>query len=121
MALDAKTGLPVGEPEVLSDESGTPGGIDGSVCDADGLIWNARWGAKAVDVYRPDGTKIARHLVPASQASCTAFIGSKADRLAVTSAWQGMDAAGRIADPHAGQTFELRIPVNGRFEPKFLL
>jgi sugar lactone lactonase YvrE len=121
VALDAKTGLPVGEPEILSDESGTPGGVDGSVCDADGLIWNARWGSNAVDVYKPDGTKIARYLVPASQASCPAFIGAKADRLLVTSAWQDMDAAGRLADPHAGQTFELGISVKGRFEPTFVL
>lgn len=121
VALDPKTGLPIGTPEMLSDETGTPGGVDGAVCDADGLIWNARWGANAVDVYRPDGTKIARHLVPAAQASCPAFIGEKADRLLVTSAWQGMDAAGRLADPHAGQTFELGVPVKGRFEPNFAL
>jgi sugar lactone lactonase len=121
VALDPKTGLPTGAPEVLSDESVTPGGVDGAVCDADGLIWNARWGSNAVDVYRPDGTKIARYLVPASQASCPAFIGEKADRLLVTSAWQDMDAAGRLADPHAGQTFELGITVRGRFEPKFRL
>lgn len=119
--LDPKTGLPTGEPEVLSDESGTSGGVDGSVCDADGLIWNARWGSNAVDVYTPDGTKIARHLVPASQASCPAFIGEKADRLLVTSAWQDMEDAARHADPQAGQTFELGVSVKGRFEPKFAL
>lgn len=121
VALDPKTGLPIGQPEILSDESVTPGGVDGSVCDADGLIWNARWGSNAVDVYKPDGTKIARYLVPASQASCPAFIGAKADRLLVTSAWQDMDAAGRLADPYAGQTFELGISVKGRFEPAFVL
>lgn len=121
VALDPKTGLPVGAPELLSDESGTPGGVDGAVCDADGLIWNARWGENAVDVYKPDGTKIARYLLPASQTSCPAFIGSNADRLMVTSAWQDMDASGRLADPRAGQTFELGIPVKGRFEPKFAL
>jgi sugar lactone lactonase YvrE len=121
VTLDPKTGLPTGEPEILSDESGTPGGIDGSVCDADGLIWNARWGSNAVDVYKPDGTKVARHLVPALQASCTAFIGQKADRLLVTSAFADMDAAARLADPHAGQTFELGVAVKGRFEPKFAL
>ncbi|MCQ4631885.1 SMP-30/gluconolactonase/LRE family protein [Shinella sp. CPCC 100929] len=121
VALDPATGLPVGQPEVLSDETANAGGIDGSVCDADGLIWNARWGGNAVEVYKPDGTKIARHLVPASQATCPAFIGSKADRMLVTSAWAGFDAARRLADPHAGQTFELGIAVKGRFEPKFLL
>ena len=120
VALDPKTGLPIAEPDVLSDESGAPGGVDGSVCDADGLIWNARWGANAVDVYRPDGTRVARHLVPASQASCPAFIGDKADRLLVTSAFEGMDAAARRADPAAGRTFELGLTVNGRFEPRFL-
>ncbi|MCR6499245.1 SMP-30/gluconolactonase/LRE family protein [Shinella sp. CPCC 101442] len=119
VALDPKTGLPVGEPELLSDESGTSGGVDGSVCDADGLIWNARWGSNAVDVYKPDGTKVARYLVPASQSSCPAFIGKNADRLLVTSAWQDMDDAARLADPHAGRTFELGIAVKGRFEPKF--
>lgn len=121
VALDPRTGLPAGEPALLSDESGTPGGVDGSVCDADGLIWNARWGENAVDVYKPDGTKVARHLVPASQTSCPAFIGAKADRVLVTSAWQDMDAAARLADPHAGQTFELGVVARGRLEPNFRL
>lgn len=117
--LDPKTGLPTGEPQVLTDQSGEPGDVDGSVCDADGLIWNARWGQGAVDVYKPDGTKVARYSVPAAQSSCPAFIGAKADRLLVTSAWADMDEAARLADPHAGKTFELGIAVKGRFEPKF--
>jgi sugar lactone lactonase YvrE len=117
--LDPKTGLPSGEPQVLADQSGEPGDVDGSVCDADGLIWNARWGQGAVDVYKPDGTKVARYSVPATQSSCPAFIGAKADRLLVTSAWADMDEAARLADPHAGKTFELGIAVKGRFEPKF--
>lgn len=121
VALDAKTGLPTGEPEVLSDQSGTPGDVDGSVCDAEGLIWNARWGGNGIDVYRPDGTKVAHHHVPALQTTCPAFIGEKADRLLVTSAWADMDDAARRADPLAGQTFELGIPVKGRFEPTFTL
>ncbi|WP_421591830.1 SMP-30/gluconolactonase/LRE family protein [Shinella sp. M27] len=117
--LDPKTGLPSGEPQVLADQSGEPGDVDGAVCDADGLIWNARWGQGAVDVYKPDGTKVARYSVPASQSSCPAFIGAKADRLLVTSAWADMDEAARLADPNAGRTFELGIAVKGRFEPKF--
>lgn len=121
VALDPASGLPIGEPEVLSDRTAEPGGIDGAVCDADGLIWNARWGGGAVEVYRPDGTKIAAYTVPAAQASCPAFIGADAARLLVTSAWQGLDAAARQADPHAGKTFELGIAVKGRHEPRFLL
>ena len=81
-----------------------------------------RAGARgAVDVYTPDGTHIARHAVPATQSSCPAFIGAKADRLLVTSAWQDMDDAARKADAKAGQTFELGVTVNGRFEPAYTL
>ncbi|WEX87938.1 SMP-30/gluconolactonase/LRE family protein [Sinorhizobium garamanticum] len=119
--IDPATALPTGDAVVLSDESTSPGGLDGSVCDADGLIWNARWGASSIDVYKPDGQKIARYAVPATQPSCPAFIGAKADRLLVTTAWQGMDETARAADPDAGKTFELGIEVKGRFEPAFLL
>ncbi|WP_077962222.1 SMP-30/gluconolactonase/LRE family protein [Ensifer adhaerens] len=119
--IDAQTGLPKGEPSLLVDGSGEAGGIDGSVCDADGLIWNARWGSGTVDVYRPDGARIARYTMPTTQPSCTAFIGPKADRMLVTSAWQDLDDAARAADPHAGKTFDLGVSVKGRFEPSFRL
>ncbi|QGJ73313.1 SMP-30/gluconolactonase/LRE family protein [Sinorhizobium meliloti] len=119
--IDPATALPTGDPVLLSDESTSPGGVDGAVCDDDGLIWNARWGASAVEVYKPDGQKVARYAVPATQPSCPAFVGAKAERLLVTSAWQGMDDAARAADPHAGKTFELGIEVKGRFEPAFRL
>lgn len=121
VAVDPGTGLPTGAPEMLSDQSAYAGGIDGSVCDADGLIWNARWGAAAIDVYTPDGTRIRRHATPALQPSCPAFIGPEADRLLVTSAWEGMDETARTADPHGGTTFELGIVVKGRHEPPFRL
>ncbi|MDR6756218.1 sugar lactone lactonase YvrE [Mycoplana sp. BE70] len=121
VAVDPATGLPTGAPEVLSEQKGYPGGIDGSVCDADGLIWNARWGTGTIDVYRPDGMMVQRYAVPATQASCPAFIGATADRLLVTSAWQGMGEKARAADPEAGRTFELGIAVKGRFEPAFRL
>ncbi|WP_275789241.1 SMP-30/gluconolactonase/LRE family protein [Pararhizobium gei] len=119
--LDAATGLPNGEAVLFADESGSPGGVDGSVCDAEGLIWNARWGEGAIDVYQPDGVKIHRFAVPATQSSCPAFIGPAADRLLVTTAFQGMDGAARKADPNAGQTFELGIAVKGRFDAAYLL
>ena len=52
--LDAATGLPRGEPAALVTRRGG-GGIDGAVVDADGLIWNARWGGGCIDVYSPQG------------------------------------------------------------------
>ncbi|MEK1926734.1 MAG: SMP-30/gluconolactonase/LRE family protein [Rhizobium giardinii] len=121
VSVDPATGLPTGDPVAISDENTTPGWVDGSVCDADGLIWNARYGSGAVDVYKPDGAKVARYAVPATQTTCPAFIGRAADRLLVTSAFQNMSNAARTADPNAGKTFELGVPVRGRFEPAFRL
>ncbi|EFG2885956.1 SMP-30/gluconolactonase/LRE family protein, partial [Escherichia coli] len=114
---DPATGLPVGDPATLVDTSAESGGFDGSVMDRDGVLWNARWGSGRVDAYAPDGRRLRSLPVPASQASCPVFVGKHAQHMAVTSAWQGLDAAERAADPHAGQTFLLDGAFNGRFDP----
>lgn len=114
--LNPATGLPRGEPEVLLRHTGI-GGLDGSVCDADGQIWNACWDASRVDVYSPQGERLRSLRVPARQASCPAFVGADLSRLLVTSAWQDMDAETRAADPQAGCTFLLQASARGRAEP----
>lgn len=118
---DPATGLPLGEPKVFADRGGGAGDHDGSVVDADGTLWNARWGEGRVNAYSPDGRLVRSVPVPAVQTSCPAFFGPRADRLAVTSAWAGMDEKQRAADPHAGKTFRIDLPVNGRFEPRVLI
>ncbi|MES0129406.1 SMP-30/gluconolactonase/LRE family protein [Mesorhizobium sp. M0029] len=117
VACDPATGLPIGESKVFVDHRSSKGFVDGSVVDRDGVLWNAVWGGKAVKAYSPDGTLLREIAVPAGQSSCPAFVGAKADRLAVTSAWKGKDDKQRKLDPQAGMTFLLDIPVNGRFEP----
>ena len=117
--VDPLTGLPTGEPIVMVDSMEDPGGIDGSVCDADGYIWNARWGSGFVDKYSPDGLRIERYRVPAAQPSCPAFIGKDADRLAVTTAWEGLDEDARSTQPQAGALLELGPTVRGIFDPAY--
>jgi sugar lactone lactonase len=39
----------------------------------------------------------------------------------VTSAWEGYDEAARAAEPKAGWTFAIDLPVKGRFEPRVLI
>ncbi len=121
VACDPATGLPVGESKVFVDHRSSKGYVDGSVVDRDGVLWNAVWGGKAVKAYSPDGTLLREIAVPAGQSSCPAFVGAKADRLAVTSAWKGKDDKQRKLDPQAGMTFLLDIPVRGRFEPRVLI
>ncbi len=114
--LDAATGLPVGDPVPFIRHQGV-GGIDGAVVDADGLIWNARWGGGCVDVYDTSGRPLRSLRVPARQSSCPAFVGRDLSRLLVTSAWQGMDEVARADDPEHGRTFILDASARGRAEP----
>lgn len=116
-----ETGLPTGDPQIFLDYRGRSGGIDGSVVDAEGVVWNAYWGGGRVDAYSPEGKLLRSVAVPATQSSCPAFVGPEATRIAVTSAWEGMDEAARQADPEAGKTFLLPAKVRGRFEPRVLL
>jgi sugar lactone lactonase len=118
VAVDPANGLPMGEPALLYDHRGGLGGLDGAVVDAEGLIWNARWGASCVDAYTPDGERVRTIRIPATRPSCPVFIGRNFDRLLVTSAWQGMDDAAKAADPHHGQTFVLDVGARGRAEPR---
>lgn len=121
VAIDPANGLPAEEPRVHYDYGVQKSGLDGSVVDADGVIWNACWGASCLNVISPRGELLRTVPVPAVQASCPAFVGRKLDRLLVTSAWQGMDKAARTRDEHAGKTFILDTPVRGRAEPRIVL
>lgn len=118
---DPATGLPTAEPTVFRTFGEGEGGPDGAVVDVEGVLWNARWGAGMVDAYAPDGVRLRSIPVPARQCSCPAFVGAGADRLVVTSAQEGMDAAARAADPLSGQTFLIDFPVRGRFDTPVLL
>jgi len=118
---DPTNGFPVGAPQVFVDSKDADGWVDGSVVDADSVLWNARWGGARVDAWSPDGKLIRSVPVPAKQSSCPAFVGPDASRIAVTSARKGMDASARAADPEGGKTFLLDIAVRGRFEPNVLI
>lgn len=118
---DPQNGLPVGEPKLFYDNNGDKGFPDGSVCDADGVVWNTRWGAGSLDAYSPDGRRIRSVGIPALRTSCPAFAGANLDRMAITTAWQGMNAAAREADPQAGFAFIADIAVRGRPEPDVAL
>jgi sugar lactone lactonase YvrE len=121
VAIDPSTAMPVADPATLYDHRGGEGGLDGAVVDAEGLIWNARWGGSCVDVYTPEGARVRSIRVPAKQSSCPVFVGTNFDRLLVTSAWQGMDEHAKAADPHHGKTFVLDVGASGRAEPRVKL
>lgn len=120
VACSATTGLPEGELREFV-ASGATGGFDGSVVDADGTLWNARWGDGQLVAYSPDGALLHSLPLPVSQPSCPAFIGKNADRFVVTSAWIGLSDHMRRLEPDAGKTLLLDRPVRGRLEPLVLI
>jgi sugar lactone lactonase len=121
VACDPESGLPVDDPVLTIEGDEMPGGIDGSVIDADGTLWNARWGGARIDAWSARGELIRSIPLPARRVTCPVFIGRDASRLAVTSAFEGMDEEERAADPQAGKTFLLDLEVQGRFDPAVLI
>lgn len=114
-ALDAH-GWPHGEPEPFFDFDGRGGVPDGTVVDSAGALWCANWGGGRVLRILPDGTPDAEITVPVRQPSCPAF-GGDLDRLYITSAREGLDAAALADQPLAGAVFEAPISVPGVAEP----
>lgn len=106
---DPETGLPISAPRVFHDHRGGVGGLDGAVTDHQGRVVNARWGAGCVDIYDLTGARVHSIPAPASQPSCPVFFGENLERLAVTTAWEGMDMDARKQDPNAGFLFELDL------------
>lgn len=119
--LDRETGLPLGSPSIFLAPGHDDGGPDGAVVDAEGRLWCARWGGSAVSAYAPGGQKVASATLPASQATCPAFVGPNADRMIVTSAREGLSEDDLERQPQAGCTFLLDVPVRGRHEPRVML
>lgn len=121
VALDAE-GWPSGAPEVWLDLK--PEGLnpDGAVIDAEGLFWNAQWGAGRVAAYAPDGRFLRAVEVPgAPQTSCPAFGGPDFTMLHVTTALEHMDAAARAKHPASGQVFAFEGVAKGIPEPQVLI
>ncbi|UYN99919.1 MAG: SMP-30/gluconolactonase/LRE family protein [Devosia sp.] len=87
-AYDGQTGR-LGEREVFTQ--GGPGVPDGSAIDAEGCLWNARFGANCIIRYRPDGHVDRVVDLPASNPTSCCFGGETLTELFVTTACYGVE------------------------------
>ncbi len=108
---DARTGSISGQRDLLAGfQRGAP---DGSAIDADGFLWNARYGGACVARIAPDG-RVDRVLeMPVANPTTCAFGGSDRKTLYITSA--------RSAEQHSGSVFALKVDVPGVVEWRFRL
>lgn len=84
---------------------------DGSALDADGYLWNARWGGSCIIRYAPDG-RIDRIIdVPVQQPTSCVFAGDDLKTLYVTSARAGL---GDAANEFDGALLSASVDVAGQ-------
>jgi sugar lactone lactonase YvrE len=100
---------------------GIPGGPDGSAMDADGFLWNARYGGGLVVRISPEGEVVETVELPVSQPAACTFGGEDLMTLYITTARQRLDAGALERQPLAGHVFRLKVDVLGISEAHFLL
>jgi len=116
-AFDAGDGT-ISDKQILA-KTGKDCFPDGSIVDADGMLWNAQWGGHKIVRYAPDGSVDLELAVPVSQPSCVAFGGTDLDLLIVTSAYLELTPEARRAEPNAGNLFIYKTNVQGLTEQPF--
>ncbi len=111
--LAAVDGWPEGRAQVFLDVGHSDDlGVDGSVVDSEGCLWNAQWGASRVVRYAPDGRLLETVRIPTPQVSCPAFGGADLKTLYVTTAADG------VAGDAAGKTYTTPLTVAGLADPE---
>lgn len=95
----------VGQPRTFVALDVAGASPDGSIVDAEGMLWNAQWGASRVVRYSPAGEVDRVIALPVSQPSCCAIGGEHGDQLYITSAHEDLDAQALAHEPHAGGVF----------------
>jgi sugar lactone lactonase YvrE len=92
---------------------------DGAAVDAQGYIWNARWGAGAVARISPTGQLDRIVTVAASNPTACCFGGSNLETLYVTTARYGLSRSQLAGQPFAGGVFAIDTGVPGLDKPAF--
>ncbi len=96
-----------------------PGRPDGCTVDAEGHVWNARYGAGCVARIAPDGRLTAMVHLPVSQPTSCALGGAGLRTLFITTARQRLDPAQLKSQPHAGHLFAVEVNVPGLPDTEF--
>lgn len=118
-AFDVDEGGNATHRRVFATYGADEGYPDGMTVDAEACLWIAFWDGWCVRRYSPAGECLAKIEVPVAKPTSCAFGGSELDRLYITSASIGLDAAARVVQPQAGGLFMASPGVRGISEIPF--
>lgn len=104
---------------VFAAGEAAPGDPDGSTVDAEGYLWNARWGGGQVVRFAPDGRVDRVLALPAPQPTCVAFGGARLDVLYATSATVGLTREALATASGSGGVFAQALELRGLPEQRF--
>ena len=112
---DAQNGVISNERDFFRDFGrGKP---DGSAMDAEGYLWNCRYGGGCVVRVAPDGSIERTVEMPTPNVTTCTFGGADLRTLYITTAAAGA----KPGDRFAGGLFTLETPVQGQAENRFLV
>lgn len=109
---DPETGG-LGAVRSLLPPDALPGRPDGCTVDAEGHVWNARYGAGCVARISPTGRVSALVQLGATQPASCALGGQDLRTLYITTAKQRLDPEQLRAQPDAGHLFAIDVDVPG--------
>lgn len=108
-----------GPPRIFTRIEEVGGEPDGSAVDRDGGLWNAQWGLGRIARYDAQGQLDRCLQLPVAHPTRVAFGGRLLDRLYITSARDGLDAAALANQPDAGALFAAVPGHTGLPEARF--
>ncbi len=113
-------GWPVGEPQIFVDLRAEGLKPDGAVVDADGVLWNAHWGAGLLCAYDAGGKRLARIKIPAPLLTCPAFGGADLGTIYLTSASE-LPPEELARFPESGRIHQITPGATGQREHRVIL
>ncbi len=108
--FDADSGTISNKREFAQFDRGVP---DGSTVDAEGYLWNARWGGSCVVRFAPDGSVDQVVEIPTELITSCTFGGAALTTLYITSAHYSLTEKQREAQPLAGGLFSVEPGMKG--------
>ncbi|GAA0996052.1 hypothetical protein GCM10009555_091270 [Acrocarpospora macrocephala] len=109
----------VGRGRLFASDEGTGWYPDGVTVDAEGFIWNCKWGGSRIVRYAPDGSVDRVLMVPVPRPTRCAFVGPDQTTLAVTTARIGLNTFALSEAPLSGRVLLLDPDARGLPTPCF--